>query len=261
MEQIQKETKIRTKYLTAIENGDFSVIPGGDVYIKGFLKNYADTIGLDSGVVIELYKKVTGKEKEEEETDSAVSLTQDSAKVDDLSGKPKHKIVSIAVLLIIFLILAVTFIKAFKPKNSQHETKPPMSQSLPEDETNKSDVEDTTHSIEDLNDVVDTKDTKDTEVIIEVVEDSKQQTVYVIDDDFVEVTMNVIDGRCWISVMKDDIVDFEGTLNTGETKTWRAEKDVNIRIGNPPVINLVINGKDFGRPAGEARNFIFKRRT
>jgi len=155
----------------------------------------------------------------------------------------------------------VTFIKAFKPKHSLHETKPPMSQSLPEDETNKSDVEDTTHSIEDLNNVVNTKDTKDAGVIIEVVEDSKQQTVYVIDDDFVEVTMNVIDGRCWISVMKDDIVDFEGTLNTGETKTWRAEKDINIRIGNPPVTNLVINGKDFGRPAGEARNFIFKRRT
>ncbi len=260
MEQIQKETKIRTKYLTAIENGDFSVIPGGDVYVKGFLKNYADTIGLDSSVVIELYKKVTGKENENEndETDSTASLTQDSAKVDDLSGKPKHKIVSIAVLLVIFLILAVTFIKAFKPKHSQHETKPPMSQSLPEDETNKPDVEDTTHSIEDLNDV---EDTKDAEVIVEVTEDSKQQTVYVVDDDFVEVTMNVTDGRCWISVIKDGIADFEGTLNTGETKTWRAEKDISIRIGNPPVINLVINGKDFGRPTGETRNFIFKRRT
>ena len=31
----KKETKIR-KYIAAIEKGDFSAIPGGDVYIRGF---------------------------------------------------------------------------------------------------------------------------------------------------------------------------------------------------------------------------------
>ncbi|MCG0276815.1 MAG: helix-turn-helix domain-containing protein, partial [Thermosediminibacteraceae bacterium] len=41
LEEINKETKIRVKYLVAIEEGNFESIPGGEVYIKGFLKNYA----------------------------------------------------------------------------------------------------------------------------------------------------------------------------------------------------------------------------
>ena len=38
---VQHETKIRSRYLEAIEAGDFSVIPGGDIYLKGFIRSYA----------------------------------------------------------------------------------------------------------------------------------------------------------------------------------------------------------------------------
>ena len=30
-----------------MEDGDFSVIPGGEVYIQGFLRNYADNVVLN----------------------------------------------------------------------------------------------------------------------------------------------------------------------------------------------------------------------
>ncbi|OWZ84307.1 helix-turn-helix domain-containing protein [Natranaerobius trueperi] len=43
---IQQITKLRSKYIRSIEEGDFSVFPG-EVYAKGAIKNYAETVNYD----------------------------------------------------------------------------------------------------------------------------------------------------------------------------------------------------------------------
>ena len=65
IEEIHKETKIRKRYLTAIEEGNFSAIPGGDVYVRGFLRNYSISVGIQASAVIELYDKLKSTHKEE----------------------------------------------------------------------------------------------------------------------------------------------------------------------------------------------------
>ena len=42
----ERETKIRRAYLAALERGDFAALPGA-VYVRGFLRNYAQYLGLD----------------------------------------------------------------------------------------------------------------------------------------------------------------------------------------------------------------------
>jgi transcriptional regulator with XRE-family HTH domain/nitrogen fixation protein FixH len=42
----ERETKIRRAYLAALERGDYASLPGG-VYARGFLRNYAQYLGLD----------------------------------------------------------------------------------------------------------------------------------------------------------------------------------------------------------------------
>ena len=63
LEQINKDTKIRIKYLEAIESGELSKIPGGEVYIKGFLSSYGEAIGLDSDQIIQQYKNIAQSEE------------------------------------------------------------------------------------------------------------------------------------------------------------------------------------------------------
>ncbi|MEW5933591.1 MAG: helix-turn-helix domain-containing protein, partial [Bacillota bacterium] len=41
LKEAQVETKIRTRYLEALERGDDSVVPG-EVYFRGFLRSYAN---------------------------------------------------------------------------------------------------------------------------------------------------------------------------------------------------------------------------
>src|SRR2546421_5017990 len=53
--EIESETKIRAKYLRALENEEWDLLPG-PTYVKSFLRTYADALGLDAKLLIEEYK-------------------------------------------------------------------------------------------------------------------------------------------------------------------------------------------------------------
>ncbi|HTU95143.1 MAG TPA: helix-turn-helix domain-containing protein [Solirubrobacteraceae bacterium] len=54
--EVETRTKIRAKYLRAIENEEWALLPG-DVYVKSFLRTYADYLGVDSRQIIDDYKR------------------------------------------------------------------------------------------------------------------------------------------------------------------------------------------------------------
>src|ERR1700757_74925 len=54
----ERDTKIRARYLSALERGDYRDLPGA-VYTKGFLRNYAHYLGLDPEYLTDLYRLQT----------------------------------------------------------------------------------------------------------------------------------------------------------------------------------------------------------
>jgi cytoskeleton protein RodZ len=54
--EIESETKIRAKYLRALENEEWDLLPG-PTFVKTFLRSYADYLGLDSRQLVEEYKQ------------------------------------------------------------------------------------------------------------------------------------------------------------------------------------------------------------
>lgn len=65
LQQAEDETKIRVKYIQAMENEDFEIMPGG-TYVKGFLRTYAEYLGLDYQLLLDEYndRYGTGEHKE-----------------------------------------------------------------------------------------------------------------------------------------------------------------------------------------------------
>lgn len=55
LRQAEEDTKIRVKYLQAMENEEFDVMPG-DAYVKGFLQTYAQYLGLDPAIILDEYR-------------------------------------------------------------------------------------------------------------------------------------------------------------------------------------------------------------
>src|SRR6266567_4094972 len=54
--EVEARTKIRAKYLRAIENEEWDLLPG-PVYVKSFLRTYGDFLGLDSRMLLDEYKR------------------------------------------------------------------------------------------------------------------------------------------------------------------------------------------------------------
>lgn len=102
LEEISKKTKISVRFLQAIEEGRWSILPG-DVFIKGFIRAYAQYLGLNPEEVVEKYvQERMPKEKVVEH------ITRE---------KPKGKNIIWAGILI-FLLLASFLIFLSLPKKS-----------------------------------------------------------------------------------------------------------------------------------------------
>jgi cytoskeleton protein RodZ len=60
---VEMRTKIRAKYLRALENEEFGMLPG-PTFVKTFLRTYAETLGLDPHVLVEEYRANYEREDE-----------------------------------------------------------------------------------------------------------------------------------------------------------------------------------------------------
>lgn len=64
LEDVAEQTRIRQRYLLAMEEGDFGSIPG-IVYVKGFLKQYAQTVGLNPQEMLDQFQRYAGENSPE----------------------------------------------------------------------------------------------------------------------------------------------------------------------------------------------------
>ncbi len=62
--EVEEATKIRAKYLRALENEEYNLLPG-NAYVKSFLRTYADYLELDSRALVDQFRS-EGHVSEEE---------------------------------------------------------------------------------------------------------------------------------------------------------------------------------------------------
>ncbi len=98
-------TKIRAKYLEALESGDFELLPN-DVYVKGFLTVYAQYLGLDPNKVEELYDmEKSARRLDDPELFSSSKPIKERA----LIFTPKLAVIIFAVLFCISAVIYIIF--------------------------------------------------------------------------------------------------------------------------------------------------------
>lgn len=67
----EQDTKIRSKYLAALESEDFDVLPG-PVFVRGFLRTYSRYLGLDPQLFVDEYNARFGRFEETDDHDGPV---------------------------------------------------------------------------------------------------------------------------------------------------------------------------------------------
>jgi cytoskeleton protein RodZ len=63
-EDVQKAIRIRARYLAALEDEEWSLLPG-EAYTKGFLRGYAEFLGLDGTLYVDEFNRRIARHEEE----------------------------------------------------------------------------------------------------------------------------------------------------------------------------------------------------
>ncbi|NLU44275.1 MAG: helix-turn-helix domain-containing protein, partial [Acholeplasmataceae bacterium] len=85
IDEIAEGTGIRAQYIDALENGDYEKIPG-DVFIKGFIRNYGNFLNLDGNALVEQYKNHTLL-KDETIKAALLSVDEENREIADVASK------------------------------------------------------------------------------------------------------------------------------------------------------------------------------
>jgi cytoskeletal protein RodZ len=114
LEDIQEYTKIRKRYLEAIETGDYKVLPGS-FYVRAFVKTYAETVGLDAEEVLRLYHKELPQNPASDtvKTEQRMKPVRRSVQHNDRLGK-----VAVSLLMWAFPILIIVVLYIYLSNNN-----------------------------------------------------------------------------------------------------------------------------------------------
>src|SRR5436190_4627239 len=107
---VEARTKIRAKYLRALENEEFGLLPGS-TFVRTFLRTYAELLGLDPHRLVEEYRTnyETGEELDVQPIGApAASGRRDRPTRDRRGGGPPSRMAIFgmaAIVLLVFLIV------------------------------------------------------------------------------------------------------------------------------------------------------------
>lgn len=224
LNQVANRTRIDIKYLKAIEEANFEIMP--DVYMRAFIKSYAQTVDQDPEETLKTFDlaksgKTISKEPElvtEEKKDQPKKIITIESEIKTASEENKKKNNSSSIIFgivggVIIIAAVLVYFLVFQKGSTEIVKEKPFTQILEE----KSRFE-----------VTETK--KEEEIVVPVIVDSLYLKFEAKD-------------TCWVKALKDDQITQEFLLYPNRSKTIVASSKFNLLIGNSNGVTLYLNDK------------------
>jgi transcriptional regulator with XRE-family HTH domain len=219
LEKVEEETKIRKKYILAMEQDQFQLLPG-PIYARAFLKNYARYLNINPEEILDVLKQVHPSENDQAEThqntDNKAAAT---------TGIKRHWLYPAAALLIIIMFVFLYYgtrgmweTRIEANNEERHQTGEIANQGSNGQQAN---VQDNTGQ-----------------------QDPVQDNAASISG--VKIMLNVKNDRSWISVDVDGKQLFQGEIQAGEAKSFEGKENILITLGNAGAVEVLENGKSLG---------------
>lgn len=101
LREISRDTRIQIKYLEALEKGDYSKLPP-PVYVKGFLRSYADFFGVKHSYLLKPYDREMGiQDNLNKKEDSSKTKKKNIRIISGFAITPKFLTIIVAVVMIV----------------------------------------------------------------------------------------------------------------------------------------------------------------
>lgn len=282
LEACSAETKIRERYLRALEAGDASAFPGA-VYLKGFLKNYADFLGLDGKALVAEYAQHV-RDLAEAEARAAGRrgqtrpARQPSGPADTSGGyaagappaaaeaaRPRETPPKVGALVgsgplaagptrrpgrspALAIFLAAVLLGAGALAWWAYVATAPVTDELPRTPgpagppAAEEPAEEPPPESEE-----EPVEPSGTAPPVSITRTDVGETIQLsVSSRPLTVVLEARWGRCWVYVTADGAYRFEGTLELGDARRIEAAGQVRIRMGNPGGVSVTVNGVDLG---------------
>ncbi|UOK59584.1 helix-turn-helix domain-containing protein [Bacillus sp. OVS6] len=125
LDDLQAMTKIQKRYLIGIEEGNYGIMPG-NFYVRAFIKQYAETVGLDPDRIFEEHKNEIPVVYSDETTE--LSRVKTHKELPKSASKALEILPRILIIVLVLLVAVVIwiFVQKDKPdgaKNTVDQTK------------------------------------------------------------------------------------------------------------------------------------------
>ena len=117
LEDLQEITKIQKRYLIGIEEGNYSIMPGS-FYVRAFIKQYAEAVGLDAEQILTDYRSDIPMVQKEEVAQSFTKSPSRRKMKASSNGKMMEAMPKLIVALFaIVILIVITTLYMQKAKN------------------------------------------------------------------------------------------------------------------------------------------------
>jgi cytoskeleton protein RodZ len=271
LKEVEQATKIRKRYLTGLERENYTILPDA-VYARGFLKTYANYLGLD-GEALSQQLKSTRKLRRERginynsrpDSDFEKPLVTPSG----LSGTRKRRISTSAIVTFLIALLALAAVIGslyFVGRGVQATKEGDPSEAPPRQEEQKvADREKAPGPAKEDAAANEAGSDAESDAGSEGNAGDEEEPAVAEQSappDTLQVLVHVKERPSWILIRADGTVAYEQIAQPGFSKNFEAERQLYIKSGDAGAVTVEINGQDVGAlgPTGEivARNYTLK---
>jgi cytoskeletal protein RodZ len=253
LEELQTATKIQKRYLAAIEDGNYDVLPG-TFYARAFIKNYCEAVGLNYETIFDEYAHEIPQAVKETTTEFEPRSKRERSSINEENSFLKRLI---PILLIGVLIIAILFFvwKFLLPDGNDQAKSGEDVKSVELDadankpkkkEESKKEAEKEETKNEEPAEKEETAAPKLTKL-----QTAGKVTTYEMTDGNELVIDLTATGPSYVGI-KDETgkSHFDSQIKEGETKTFdlTSAKEVTLNIGASHVTSIKINGEPFTYP-------------
>ncbi|MFJ8063754.1 helix-turn-helix domain-containing protein [Psychrobacillus sp. NPDC096426] len=257
IDDLQEITKIQKRYLAGIEEGNYATMPGA-FYVRAFIKQYAEAVGLNGDELLETYKTDIPSPSNDEVSKSIPAIPSRRT----LGGRSSNKLMEVfpmivVALFIIAIIVIVWTLYQNKPGDSKDLLEPTdevMFEQQPQTEQNPKDpvVEEQADPEEPVEEEVEEP------VIAEqltFVETQGETSTYDLTGAENYVVKLVTTNRTWLNIRDQDnkiLVDQEIAAGQTFELDVASSSRVRVRIGSTPGNTVYMNDQVVEFPTDRA---------
>lgn len=242
LDDLQQLTKIQKRYLIAIEDEKFDELPG-DFYVRAFIKQYADTVGLDGNELLKEFNEQLPKAKTEEYSDHISQAVETRANrrktVSQGVSKARQYMPTIIIACVIVIVLAAIWVTAIVRGHQDSSTKIDNSSVSVSGESRKKSSSSVKKSS--------TKTKKSTAIKLTEASRNNNSVTYNAASLKKDAKLQIkTSGRAWNSVTTDGTNALSRTMDANSTADVTIKRTTNtvvITVGNASATTLKLGNK------------------